>query len=363
MLSTIPVKPDDCISSSITNIPICIKSPNEFRKFSKKLDPEKNQGCMESAREKLNELNANKEKQEKTYGDLSEKESFENCNDAFANSNNDNSNVDAFDDALNKYYELKSKYNENLRKLGKNIRCIHCNQLGTTIFTIDTNEKTVRTLKAVCGCKTPCNLNIELALGSYINIFEEIEKCKEELKKVKNAIILYKNDIMFDSNKQSDTGAFTELKTNLNEIFLYLNKMYEKLYEIENKNNEEKIKDLQIDANAAISKIKEDVFDNAYENAVKIYTDELETILDERRENMYAICKVEEDIIPFGMKNYIYMYTLIQEKYLPTAFEIEITPPEIINFDTKKYEPPESVQNQNMKTVNNKTVNNKVMNK
>jgi len=335
---------NNCISSSVTKIPICIKDNRDYRNMALKLHPDKNSGCIESATEKFKKLNSNKDEQEQTYGILSQ-ESFNKCikkngND-LQNEDEVEDDVNSFESALNKYYELKSEYNERVRERGmlhkreRVVRCINCNQVGKTIFTTDINGNNLRVLKAICGCKNPCNLNIELVLGSYVNIFEEIDKYKEQLKQVKNEIIIYKNDIMFDANKEADVDKFAELKTNLNEIFTYLNKMYDKLYEIENTNEDENIKDLQINMNDAINKIKEDVLNNDYDNAVKIYIDELEQILAELREKTYAVCKVDKCIERFGILKVKTTYTLIQETYLSNAFVIELQPPEIVRFITK----------------------------
>ena len=358
---------NNCISSSITKIPICIKDNRDYRKLALKLHPDKNSDCIDSATEKFKKLNNNKNKQEETYGILSQ-ESFHKCikqnGNNFNNVNNfnnasnfnnatnfnnasseDEGDINSFDNALDKYYELKSEYNERVRERGMlhkrehNVRCINCNQIGKTIFTTDVNgnnENNVRVLKAVCGCKNPCNLNIELVLGSYVNIFEEIDKYKEQLKQVKNDIIIYKNDIMFDANKEGDADHFEKLKTRLNETFTHLNKIYDKLFEIENTNEDENIKELQFSMNDEISKIKEDVLSNEYDNAVKIYIDELEPILKELREKTYAICEVDKHIERFGILKIKVTYTLIQEKYAKNAFVIEMTPPEIVRFITKR---------------------------
>ena len=346
---------NNCISSSITKIPICIKDNRDYRNLALKLHPDKNTDCIDSATEKFKKLNNNKDEQEKTYGILSQ-ESFHKC--IKKNGNNplnqhsyseDEGDIHSFDNALDKYYELKSEYNERVRERGMlhkrehAVRCINCNQIGKSIFTTDVNVNgnanngnNVRVLRAVCGCKNPCNLNIELVLGTYVNIFEEIDKYKEQLKQVKNDIIIYKNDIMFDANKEADADHFEQLKTTLNEIFTHLNKIYDKLFEIENTNEDENIKKLQISMNDAISKIKEDVLNNEYDNAVKIYLDELEQILKELREKTYAICEVDKYVEKIGITKIKVTYTLIQEKYAKNAFVIEMTPPEIVRFITKR---------------------------
>jgi len=358
-MATMAINPkNNCISSSITKIPICIKDNRDYRKMALKLHPDKNSDCVDSATEKFKKLNNNKDEQEKKFGNLSQ-ESFDKCikkNGTNFNNNSPNQedegekegDINSFDNALDKYYELKSEYNERIRERGMlhkrehDIRCINCNQIGKTLFTTnvnannENNTNNVRVLKAICGCKNPCNLNIELILGSYINIFEEIDKYKEQLKQVKNDIIIYKNDIMFDANKEADTDHFEKLKTKLNEIFTQLNKIYDKLYEIKNSNDDENIKELQINMNDAISKIKEDILNNEYVNAVKIYLDELEPILKELREKMYAICDVDEYVERIGILKIKVTYTLIQEKYATNAFVIEMTPPEIVSFITKR---------------------------
>jgi hypothetical protein len=70
-------------------------------------------------------------------------------------------------------------------------KCINCERTVGTIFKNEIQNE-IRILKATCGSETePCDLNIELSLGIYINVFEQIEEMKKELTKIKNDIIFY----------------------------------------------------------------------------------------------------------------------------------------------------------------------------
>ena len=83
---------------------------------------------------------------------------------------------------MERYYELKQRYEKNIKarknKVKKNKdltlkekrsaikkiipRCVNCNKPGGTIF----DEKNGM-LKAVCGSKTPCDLNINIKRIRY----------------------------------------------------------------------------------------------------------------------------------------------------------------------------------------------------
>jgi len=114
----------------------------------------------------------------------------------------------AVDRAINNYYRLKHDYESPFNKKKEAIirnkalskgqkrdrfnrirrKCINCNRAGGTIFS---NKDKI--LKAVCGnTQHPCNLNIEIVKGSYMQvsdmkdiIFNDLENNKTEIIKTK----------------------------------------------------------------------------------------------------------------------------------------------------------------------------------
>ena len=128
-------------------------------------------------------------------------------------------------EALNEYFRLKNKlYNDimvNKNKIMGNStlsnkekrseflklkpKCVNCKRPSVkgTIFSIiyhqsnDVNES-YRTFKAMCGdIADPCNLNIEIELGSVNSIEEDINELSEDIKYYKNNIINDKNQLLF----------------------------------------------------------------------------------------------------------------------------------------------------------------------
>jgi len=143
------------------------------------------------------------------------------------------------------YYELKQKYQEKLNKrkniikknkdlslkekrikMKKPVKCVNCEKPGGTIF-----EERNGTLKAVCGSKTPCNLNINIKRKVYDNMRELDQKNSRTAESLKMRIIMTKLDYLFGliSSKEEIVDKFNTLKTELaqiNEIQLVNQKKY-----------------------------------------------------------------------------------------------------------------------------------------
>jgi hypothetical protein len=138
-------------------------------------------------------------------------------------------------DSLSKYYQLKQKYEEsmNRRKLvikknkdlsikEKKIRikkllgnCANCGKPGGTIF-----EEKNGMLKAVCGNKTPCDLNINLKRKLYDNIPDLEQKNYKASENLKMRIIMTKLDYLFGlvNSKDETVDKFNTLKNELSQI-------------------------------------------------------------------------------------------------------------------------------------------------
>ncbi len=144
------------------------------------------------------------------------------------------------------YYELKQKYQESMDRRKKTIKkkddltvkerrlqikkligkCVNCNKPGGTIF-----EEKNGTLKAVCGNKTPCNLNINIKRKLYDNMRDLEQKNNKTCESLKMRIIMTKLDYLFGlvSSKDEIVDKFNTLKNELahiNEIQLVTQKKY-----------------------------------------------------------------------------------------------------------------------------------------
>jgi hypothetical protein len=147
---------------------------------------------------------------------------------------------------MDEFYELKQKYKESMdrrkMKIKKNKdlslkekqakikkligRCVNCEKPGGTIF-----EEKNGMLKAVCGSKTPCILNINIKRKVYDNMREMEQKNHKTTESLKMRIIMTKLDYLFGliNSKDEIVDKFNELKTELahiNEIQLVIQKKY-----------------------------------------------------------------------------------------------------------------------------------------
>jgi len=244
-----------------------------------------------------------------------------------------------FEEALNEYYSLKTQYESRAKERNKNNKldsesalvkpnCINCNRPVGSIFSAVLDKKESRVLKATCGSiSEPCDFHIELLIGESFDILEQIENYQFGLKKIKNDIIQFKNDVLFGYKTENDVITdFNVMKDEFNQLNEDLNFFYNKLHEIKDDKKKEELIHLQENINILINKIKELVLKEDYENAVKTYIDELQRILDEKREKLYPVCLVEMH------KDPSVTYHLIEEKHSIKDFELQLEEPKVIQF-------------------------------
>jgi thiol-disulfide isomerase/thioredoxin len=256
-----------------------------------------------------------------------------------------------FIEALTEYYSLKTEYEvrvlktEELNKTNKRSKkkyiimkpkCINCERTVGTIF-MNEMRNDIRVLKAKCGSETePCDLNIELSLGIYINIFEQIEEMKKDLTKIKNDIIYYKNDLIFGYRNKNNANKITEdfgtMREDINGTNLTLNSLYDRLYEVEKGKNQEMIDKLKEKTNLIIKKIKMLVSNEEYENAVKTFIYELDKPIEDLRNQIYSLCFVECVQTTESSNKVTTKYYLIQEEYQNKMFEFALEEPEVISY-------------------------------
>lgn len=153
--------------------------------------------------------------------------------------NDHNRKIDYLD-ALNQYFRLKQKYDtkvyaikkreyeklrdkrtpkSKIRRILSNIKipCVNCSQSSGTIFDLKTTDDG-RIYSAICGNrKKPCNLNIQLSTGQFMNIWNSMETAKYYLSEYKEKIIKHKLDVLF--NYLGETTAAVEFKTDLEEYY------------------------------------------------------------------------------------------------------------------------------------------------
>ena len=127
--------------------------------------------------------------------------------------------------AVEDFYKQKNKYDNKLKAKKKSIKklptvekkaaietwkkqrkCIKCKKNGGTIF-----EEKMRTLKAVCGHETPCNLHIEIEKPIHQFIPEQRKIIDEYIEGIKTDISIIKLDLLFDLI--DDTVSINEFET------------------------------------------------------------------------------------------------------------------------------------------------------
>jgi len=142
--------------------------------------------------------------------------------------------------ALHEYFKMKEKYDTDVRKQKRDLYdklrqkntpirkikqmiseiqtpCVNCKQPNGTLFDLKSTE-TGRIYSAICGNRRkPCNLNIQLSTGQYLNIWTSIETTKDFLQEYKEKIIKHKLDVLF--NYINETNAASRFKTDLEEYY------------------------------------------------------------------------------------------------------------------------------------------------
>lgn len=274
-------------------------------------------------------------------------------------------NTTEFLSSLNSYYKLKSEYEEIIKKEKKKImnmensswrekrreyqkyrpKCINCKRAVGSIF------KTVKELQrenessrglyskkliAMCGDRVdPCDLDIEIQMGDIIRIDDFLNEDEEDLKKLKNKIILNKNDLLFgyiSSNYALE--KFDEIKDDLDLTTTSYELSLEKyMFFLHNKENREELKSVELELYEMVKRIKE--YMKLYEStqntqfvkeAVEINLS-MQELLKKRRELVYASSSIEFDKSDARLVQQPMITEQIEDNYSGM-------PVEVVKFDT-----------------------------
>jgi hypothetical protein len=227
-------------------------------------------------------------------------------------------------DGINDYYKLKRDYessiDKDVKKLDKNMsinekrrefkklkpKCIDCNRPVGTIFSSKFDkEKDGRILSAVCGdIVDPCNLNISILCGYTETYPEIIEGLENDIKKLKNDIIVDKNKLLFGYITSDDIlENFEKYKVLIGEKTERLTSVLE-LYtiEVDNKEVNDTINKLQEEIYLTIGYIKDAIksYDNTnntefVNDSVNIFVSQLTPKLNQLMKLKYNYNTVEVD--------------------------------------------------------------------
>jgi len=223
-------------------------------------------------------------------------------------------------DEFKQYYELKQKYQENLDRRKKIIKkkeislkekqslikkiigtCANCGKPGGTIF-----EEKNGLLKAVCGSKTQCDLNINIKRKLYENVSEIEQKNHKLVENLKLRIIMTKLDYLFgiNSSKDDTVDKFNNLKNELaaiSEIQLINNKKYGDI--ISGIHREPLLNDARIDLAYEIDELKK-IFTNYQDDnksqsylteMVESYLNKIKPLTEKIRDMNYGYYALESD--------------------------------------------------------------------
>jgi hypothetical protein len=215
-------------------------------------------------------------------------------------------------------------------------KCVKCKNIGGTKFTSTISEvdgNKVRILQAICGnTENPCTLNIKIELPE-VQLFPDVLKdIEEEVKADKDAIIRYKNNILFGySNSDQVVGDFNKLKENVTSIVETYSSYLDEYYSIiDNEGTSENITKNEIEINIAITEIKKLIKEyNSTNNnelmvdAIKVYTDTLDPLLKKTMQLKY-----KENEVVFDTNEHA--YSLIQHKYKLADIEFSLSEPKVL---------------------------------
>ena len=165
--------------------------------------------------------------------------------------------------AISEYYKMKQRYDDRLtrqkqriirnpsldqkakRQKFKQIRpkCVKCGKFGGTVFK---NENGI--LTAICGSQEPCELNIKINRGQYINIRAEEELVTQEQDRVRSEIIETKLDLLFNyTDEPTALKRFETLRSQLNAFSKGILDIRKELINIvDNKNDKEALVEAEV---------------------------------------------------------------------------------------------------------------------
>lgn len=177
--------------------------------------------------------------------------------DSFPNSTTKKNEADGgISEKLNEFYKLKYEYDKKVQSHRNNImkdkmlnmkqkqdkyrkmkvNCINCGRNVGTIF-----EHKEGILTSICGDKTaPCNLNIKINRGKYVNLEMLLDVFQTGVDEVKEKIITTKLDLLFGYEQESNTlkiftGLKEELTQDLESLMEYKTKFIEIVTNLDNK--------------------------------------------------------------------------------------------------------------------------------
>ena len=261
----------------------------------------------------------------------------------------------SWQEGINDYYKLKRDYessiDKEIKKLDKGLsikekrnefkklkpKCIDCNRPVGTTFSINYDkEKDGRILSAVCGDKVdPCNLNINIFLG-YTETYPEIIKCLEnEIKKIKNDIIVDKNKLLFGFiTTEQALESFDSYSSKISEKTERLTSVLE-LYLNETDNTEvnETIRTLQSEIYLTIGYIKDAMISYDRTNNTQFVQDSVNIFVNQLTPKMTQLMNLKYNYNNVELENGV--FKLVQKKTSIEQIELTYNDSTVNSFEYK----------------------------
>ena len=263
------------------------------------------------------------------------------------------------ENVLTEYYKLKSTYENNnfknrrkiintqsLSKKEKQLefqilkpKCINCKRAGGTLFTntIPDKSSSIRRLSAVCGVReNPCNLKIIIELSPYYLFNNILTEQEEDIKRLKNIIISYKNSILFGyETAEKIMPTFDTYKKQISDSMEIYSSYLDEYYSIiDNKETNEKITRNKIEIQLFISAIKTDVLEFNK-------TNDSQFILDAMNVYINKLIPLTKSVMTLKNKELLVQYDdtekvhrLIQSKYRIQDIEFNTDKDKVVSNDT-----------------------------
>jgi hypothetical protein len=258
-------------------------------------------------------------------------------------------------EGINDYYKLKRDYessiDKEIKKLDKGLsikekrnefkklkpKCIDCNRPVGTTFSINYDkEKDGRILSAVCGDKVdPCNLNINIFLG-YTETYPEIIKGLEnDIKKIKNEIIVDKNKLLFGFiTTEQALESFDSYSSKISEKTERLTSVLE-LYLNETDNTEvnETIRTLQSEIYLTIGYIKDAMISYDRTNNTQFVQDSVNIFVNQLTPKMTQLMNLKYNYNNVELENGV--FKLVQKKTSIEQIELTYNDSTVNSFEYK----------------------------
>jgi hypothetical protein len=258
-------------------------------------------------------------------------------------------------DGINDFYKLKRDYesaiDKEVKKLDKGLsihekrrefkklkpKCIDCNRPVGTLFSIKYDkDQDGRILSAVCGDRVdPCNLNINIFTG-YTETYPEIIKSLEnDIKTIKNQIIVDKNKLLFGfinteqalENFDSYTVLIGEKTERLTSVLeLYLN-------ELDNREVNETIKTLQGEIYMTIGYINDAIVSYDKTNNTQFIQDSVNIYVNQLTPKLNQLMNLKYNYNNVELENGV--FKLVQKKTSIEQLELTYKDSVVNNFDYK----------------------------